>query len=103
MVLRRRASVPLAPLVVEPQGSRLRHTALAPKGRPMPTTLLTSAQLADRWSLRPASLKAMRRRKEGPPWVVVGNNTVRYRLSDVERFERARRVEPRQLAKAGAR
>jgi hypothetical protein len=60
----------------------------------MPSTLLTPEELAQRWSLQVASLKAMRRRRQGPPWVVVGNNSVRYRLTDVERFERERRVQP---------
>jgi hypothetical protein len=60
----------------------------------MPTTLLTPTQLAERWGMAAVSLATMRSRNLGPPFIRLGNNTVRYRLSDIIAYERSRRYKP---------
>lgn len=48
--------------------------------------LLTTADLARRWSMHPASLTNMRSQKRGPAYVKLGK-AVRYRIADIEAFE----------------
>ncbi len=67
----------------------------------MPAVLLTPVQLAERWGMKPTGLALQRHRRQGPPFIRLSNGTVRYRLSDIVRFERERRTDP--LAIAGAR
>jgi hypothetical protein len=50
-------------------------------------TLLTPAQLQERWGLRAWSLAEMRRQGKGPPFIRMSDRRIRYRLSDVEKFE----------------
>lgn len=51
--------------------------------------LLTPAELATRWDMKPASLANMRHRGRGPAYVKLGGSAVRYRAADVEAYERA--------------
>jgi hypothetical protein len=53
---------------------------------------LTPQQLADRWSLRPATLAEWRVKGHGPRFLKPGRTLkarVRYRLDDVEAWEHA--------------
>lgn len=57
----------------------------------MSSKLLTTEQLAKRWGLSPRSLEARRYRGEPPVYVRIGAGPrakVRYRLADIEAFER---------------
>ena len=56
--------------------------------------LLTSEELAARWNLRQRTLESWRYRGRGPAFVRLGGRSVRYRLSDVLRFEDAQRQVP---------
>ncbi len=50
--------------------------------------LLTPDDLAKRWGLKPYTIKAMRRRGEGPPAVRFSERLIRYREADVIAYER---------------
>ena len=53
---------------------------------------LSPQQLAERWGLRPATLADWRVKGQGPPFLKPGRTLkarVRYRLNDVEDWERA--------------
>lgn len=52
-------------------------------------TFLTPAELAARWKIAPKSLSNARWAGTGLPYVRVGGGSIRYRLEDVEAFERA--------------
>jgi hypothetical protein len=52
-------------------------------------TYLTSAQVAERYQVSPATVKDWRYHGTGPEWVNIGGKP-RYRLSDLERWERER-------------
>jgi len=54
-----------------------------------PEILLTSLDLASRWSMSTMALQAMRRRGVGPVYVKIGPKRVRYRLADVQAFEQS--------------
>lgn len=54
-------------------------------------TYLTSAQVAERYQVSPATVKDWRYHNTGPKWVNIGGKP-RYRLSDLERWERTREV-----------
>lgn len=56
---------------------------------------LTSQQLADRWKIKPATLRSQRCRKRGPAYTKPfgPRGEVRYDLADVEEWERTHRVE----------
>lgn len=52
--------------------------------------LLTTEELAERWSMDPGSLENWRNAKKGPVFIKLGkagSSLVRYRLSDVEAWE----------------
>ncbi len=51
-------------------------------------SLLTPVQLAERWQVHPGSLANERSAGTGLPFVKIGAR-VRYRLSDIEAYERA--------------
>lgn len=55
-------------------------------------TFLTPAELAARWKITPKSLSNARWAGTGLPYLKVGGfgGAIRYRLSDVEAYERAR-------------
>ena len=53
--------------------------------------LLTTEELADRWGMNPSSIENMRGRKQGPVFIKLGVGSsapVRYRLSDIQEFEK---------------
>ena len=51
---------------------------------------LTSADLARRWKMTNGAVQAMRRRGNGPPFVMLGPARIRYALDDVLAFEQRR-------------
>ena len=56
----------------------------------LPQTL-TTAQLAERWSMDPVTLRRWRARGKGPSWIKLGdagNSLVRYPLEAIELYER---------------
>ena len=53
--------------------------------------MLTAKELADRWATSVAALANWRSAERGPAYVKLGRR-VRYRLDDVERFEREHTV-----------
>lgn len=55
--------------------------------------LLTSAEVAARFRIKPDTLQKWRRRGHGPPYVMVAPKNPRYRLSDVRAYVEARTVE----------
>ncbi|MEY4673857.1 MAG: hypothetical protein RL148_1641 [Planctomycetota bacterium] len=55
-----------------------------------PTDLLTTEELAQRWRLSEDTLRIWRQKGKGPKFVKFGDqrtSAVRYRLSDVEKYE----------------
>jgi len=54
---------------------------------------LTERELAERYGLRSDTIKRWRKNGKGPAYHVIGGS-VRYRKSDIEAYERARRTEP---------
>jgi predicted DNA-binding transcriptional regulator AlpA len=52
---------------------------------------LTPAQLAEREGVSLRQVRHWRATRTGPPFIRLGPQTVRYRLDDVERWERERR------------
>lgn len=57
---------------------------------------LTEIELAKRWALTTRTLQGWRNKKIGPPYIVIGRNTVRYRLEDVIAYEKDRLKETNQ-------
>lgn len=62
---------------------------------------LTTEQLAERWGLRPSSIKSQRLRGQGPSYYTVprlgcplGQSRVRYNLPDVLAFEETHSITP---------
>jgi predicted site-specific integrase-resolvase len=58
-----------------------------------PVRLLTQAEVAERWQMSERTLDRWRALGKGPAWLKL-NDRVRYRLEDVEEFERLRRRRP---------
>jgi DNA-binding transcriptional MerR regulator len=54
---------------------------------------LTEKQLAKRWNISQRTLQIWRRDKVGPPFMVLGKNTVLYREEDVRAYEDKRLVQ----------
>lgn len=54
---------------------------------------LTQAELAERWRMSVRTLDRWRDLAKGPPWLTL-NGRIRYRLEDVEAFERSRLRQP---------
>lgn len=52
------------------------------------TKLMTSDEVAERWGIKPETLKAWRHYGKGPKFVKIGRS-VRYKLSDIEAFEKS--------------
>lgn len=71
---------------LHPPAVRLDTPASAPDSAA--PVLLTTEQLAHRWQVHPGSLANDRMNRLGCPFVRLGSR-VRYRLSDIESFERA--------------
>ena len=61
------------------------------------TQLLTEAQAADLLALKPDTLRRWRYQGRGPTFVRVGAS-VRYRITDVERWIAANTVQPRRAS-----
>jgi len=57
--------------------------------------LLTTEDLCARWQVTPASIYGLRYERKGPPSVKIGKG-LRFRLADVEAWERTRLVSPGQ-------
>jgi DNA-binding transcriptional MerR regulator len=55
-------------------------------------TRLTETQLAKRWNITTRTLQIWRRERIGPPFIVVGKNTVLYREEDVRKYEDERLI-----------
>lgn len=62
---------------------------------------LTTDQLAQRWGLKPSSIKSQRLRGQGPSYYTVGRlglalgkPRVRYKLADVLAFEQTHSITP---------
>jgi len=62
---------------------------------------LTTEQLAERWGLKPSSIKSQRLRGQGPSYYTVprlalplGEPRVRYNLADVLAFEATHSITP---------
>lgn len=49
--------------------------------------MITEKELANRWNIEPSTLRSWRRRKQGPPFVRI-ESCIRYRIQDVEEYER---------------
>lgn len=52
--------------------------------------LITTKELANRWSITPQALVEWRRKKEGPPYLKIGikkKSPVLYRMTDVLKYE----------------
>lgn len=61
------------------------------KPQPQMPPMLTTAQLAERWSMDPVTLRRWRARGKGPSWIKLGdagNSLVRYPLEAIELYER---------------
>lgn len=50
-------------------------------------TLLTADELADHWRYSTQHLSNLRRAKKGPPFIKLMGGAVRYRMSDIMRYE----------------
>lgn len=50
-------------------------------------THLTEKDLAKRWGVTTRTLQNWRRDSKGPAFMDIGNNTIRYRMEDVEAYE----------------
>lgn len=55
--------------------------------------LLTDTEVSAITGLAVQTLRKRRLRREGPPWLKIGS-AVRYRLSDVEAYLEANRIDP---------
>jgi hypothetical protein len=53
---------------------------------------LTTKELAERWGMRPQTLRRMRMKRRGPPHIK-DDGRVRYNLTDIEDYEKSKRVE----------
>jgi hypothetical protein len=63
--------------------------------------LLTSEQLAERWSVSPGTLQNWRLASKGPAYIRIGGglrSPVRYRLRDIEVYEQEHIIRPRRGA-----
>lgn len=50
--------------------------------------IMTTEELAKKWKMNPGSLANWRSEKKGPKFVKLGRK-VRYKLKDIERFEKS--------------
>jgi predicted DNA-binding transcriptional regulator AlpA len=62
--------------------------------------MLSTRELAERWNLRPATLRVWRTEGRGPRYVKLGKS-VRYPMSDVLDFEERGRVTREYVAASG--
>ena len=54
---------------------------------------LTEQELSHRWLIPPETLRTWRARKQGPPYLKL-EGKVRYRMADVEEYERSKLRKP---------
>ena len=54
---------------------------------------LTEQDLAKRWNIAPSTLRGWRTRKKGPTYIKI-EDAVRYRLTDVEEYEKKQLRKP---------
>jgi hypothetical protein len=93
-VILARIEPPVAQAVTEPVQAKAAPTAKrAAKAKAAPPSVrhLTPEQLAERLGKPVGTLKRWRRTRTGPPFMHVGRD-VRYRLTDVEAWEKTRLV-----------
>jgi hypothetical protein len=64
--------------------------ATFPQPRETPEILFTPAELANRWGRTPAYLADLRASGRGPRFVSLSERVIRYRLVDVEAYEKSR-------------
>lgn len=50
---------------------------------------LSESDLAKRWGITTRTLRKWRADGSGPKWIVIGRNTIRYRMIDVLAYEEA--------------
>lgn len=50
---------------------------------------LSESDLAKRWGITTRTLRKWRADGSGPKWIVIGRNTIRYRMIDVLNYEEA--------------
>lgn len=50
---------------------------------------LSENDLAARWGITTRTLRMWRKDGNGPKWIVIGKNTIRYRMTDVLAYEAA--------------
>jgi predicted DNA-binding transcriptional regulator AlpA len=55
---------------------------------------LSQRELAARWGISPRTLENWRWRNKGPTYIKLGRRRVRYRLTDIQAFERDHRIAP---------
>jgi hypothetical protein len=63
------------------------HPAFEPILRLCQTVLLTGHEVAKHLRYRPEHVHNLRLRRKGPPWLKLGEGAIRYRLSELLRFE----------------
>lgn len=51
-------------------------------------SFLTTPELADRWQLHPNTLENWRSQGKGPPFVKITHKGVRYRLKEIQAYEK---------------
>lgn len=51
---------------------------------------LTEKELGERWNLSTKTLQTWRSEGDGPTWIDIGKNTIRYREEDVIAYEESR-------------
>lgn len=49
--------------------------------------MLTTNQLAERWNIKPQTLRNWRRLAKGPKYVLIGDN-IRYSIETIEKYEK---------------
>lgn len=58
----------------------------------MTAETMTEMELAHRWRIKPATLRAMRKSGRSPAWFRVGKNRIRYHLKEVEAWEQSQNI-----------
>ena len=58
----------------------------------MTAETMTEMELAHRWMITPATLRAMRKSGRSPAWFRVGKNRIRYHLKEVEAWEQSQNI-----------
>jgi predicted DNA-binding transcriptional regulator AlpA len=60
----------------------------------MAEKLMNDKELAEMLEIGVQTLRNMRARRQGPPYIKIGRRTVRYREADVEKFLSANTITP---------